>query len=174
MKLKGCYAFGDQLEIHKNHSMQVVANAAVQLLTIGQDPLDFLQSHTEIRDFLVTVKVPKSNKLYLGDDEIQKTGRYLVTNDGEKLMKVMPPTGVPGHYKKAAKVPKKKYEECDNTIHNPDIHTANMSTHQTRYQDILSGFLVVDANDLSTVTMDDINWDFYKKEVDKITLSLLQ
>ena len=90
-KRKGCYSHGADLAWHQNHSGQVVATVAEQVLIEGKDPLTCLLHHPNKLDFLMCTKVPRSSKLLWGDDPIQNICRYTVTRKGEELTKVMPP-----------------------------------------------------------------------------------
>lgn len=135
LKLKGCYVYGDQLEIHKNHSMQIVAKVACKILSrkYGEnDIVNLLMESTDPFDFLITVKVNRTDTLLIGEDSVQKTSRVLVTKEGEYVTKIMPPSGIFGHYKKKNGVSKEAYLANDNSIWSPEYHSGKAIQHNTR------------------------------------------
>lgn len=91
VKRKGAYGYGSDLNWKKDHSKQIVAIAAEQAIVYGRDITRTILSHEDKMDFLCCAKVPKSSKLLWGDEQIQNTSRYLVTNSGQQLTKQMPP-----------------------------------------------------------------------------------
>jgi len=98
VKRKSCYAHGsagsdtkEKLGWHQNHSNQVVARIAEKVILEGADPLTCLMMHENKHDFLLCTKVPRSSKLFAGDNQVQNICRYTVTKQGDKLTKVMPP-----------------------------------------------------------------------------------
>lgn len=105
VKNKGAYEYKD-LGWHKNHSSLVVAMAVDEYLTKGTDVESFIHKHENILDFMLRVKVPRSNKLFTIDEfgvevKEQNICRYYVSTNGRKLVKVMPALDKPG---KMAKV----------------------------------------------------------------------
>lgn len=95
VKRKGAYEY-EGLGHHQNHSCLVVPKAAEAYLVHGVDPEEFVTKHQDKYDFMLRVKVPKSNRLISVDDfgvetEEQKTSRYYVSTDGVDLIKIMPP-----------------------------------------------------------------------------------
>ncbi len=105
VKNKGAYEYKD-LGWHKNHSSLVVAMAVDEYLTKGTDVESFIHRHDNILDFMLRVKVPRSNKLFTIDEfgvevKEQNICRYYVSTNGRKLVKVMPALDKPG---KMAKV----------------------------------------------------------------------
>ena len=113
IKYKGVYVpFGahedhdDSLEWHKNHSMLIVKKAAVAAILEGIPVRKFITEHKDIYDFFSLAKVARTESLQLLHDikwdgvviysdqvyqDLQKTSRYLVTNSGHKLVKIMKP-----------------------------------------------------------------------------------
>ena len=135
LKLKGCYVYGEHLEIHKNHSMQIVAKVACMILSQKykkEDILSLLKASDDPFDFLITLKVNRTDILFIGEDSVQKTSRVLVTKNGEYVTKLMPPSGVYGHYKKRVGVDKAVYLANDNTRWSPEFHSGKAIEHNTR------------------------------------------
>lgn len=94
-KNKGAYEYKD-LGWHKNHSSLVIPMAAEAAMLYGKDPRDFITSHTEIFDFMLRTKVPRSSRLVLVQEdgtEVQQQNicRYYPCKTGGKLVKIMPP-----------------------------------------------------------------------------------
>lgn len=76
---------------HKNHSNVVSQMAACSYLLDGVDIEEFIRNHKDIYDFFLCSNVNRSSRLYWGGEEIQRNSRYLITNTGNELIKVMPP-----------------------------------------------------------------------------------
>lgn len=95
IKRKGAYEY-EGLDWNKNHSMFVVKKAVEHQL-LGKGTIeDFIRNHTDIYDFMLRVKLPRSNRLLsvdsFGKESIeQNICRYYISNDGVDLIKVMPP-----------------------------------------------------------------------------------
>lgn len=95
VKRKGAYEY-QGLGNHQNHSMLVVPMAAEAYLVHGKSVEDFIKNHKDKYDFMLRVKVPRSNRLvtideFGGETEEQKISRYYVSNNGVDLIKIMPP-----------------------------------------------------------------------------------
>lgn len=99
LKQKGVYAYnilydgtsvGD-IEWHKNHSSIVVKKAATAHLVEGRKIDDFIKNHDNIYDFFLCTNVNRSSRLKWGETPTQRISRYLISNKGEPLIKVMPP-----------------------------------------------------------------------------------
>lgn len=186
LKRIGAYAYVTALENpgtrelpwHKDWSMRVVAKAAEAYLVKGVDLRTFITGHTELNDFMLRTKVPRSSKLMWGDDEVQRTCRYYVGRDGRSLNKVMPPNGPLGEYKRANGVPSHYYSEviCEigPGVWDERIHTKNKSTYEMRVTGVQAGWLVQLANVLHSRDVEDyyINYDFYIAEAEKLVMSL--
>lgn len=94
VKMKGAYEYAD-LGWNKNHSSLVIPKAAEAALVRGEDIETFIKSHKDRMDFMLRVKVPRSNKLISIDEfgveqQEQNICRYYVSNNGVELMKIMP------------------------------------------------------------------------------------
>lgn len=98
IKAKGAYNWlelytgsKDGVVWHKNHSNVVSQMAACAFLLERRDIKEYIEHHKDVFDFFLCTNVNRSSRLYWGEEEIQRNSRYLVTNDGEELTKVMPP-----------------------------------------------------------------------------------
>jgi len=96
VKMKGAYEFQD-LAWHKNFSALIVPMAVKQAVLHGVDYKQFVKSHKDAYDFMLRVKVPRNCSLVLVDEEtenqesLQNVCRYYPSEQGGKLIKIMPP-----------------------------------------------------------------------------------
>jgi len=83
-----------ELDWHKNHGGLCIPKA-VEAFLLHQTPVEkYLREYADLFDFCFRAKVPKSSRLEYrteGVEILQNTTRYIVTNDGGSLIKVMPP-----------------------------------------------------------------------------------
>ena len=113
VKRKGAYEW--KYEWHQDPSATVVPRAAEAFLVNGTPIRDFVTSHKDPFDFMLRAKVPRASRLELRWPELdvaiplQNTTRYFVTHSGGSLVKVSPPTGEPGSWKRKNKVPDSVY-----------------------------------------------------------------
>lgn len=109
VKAKGAYVYEslyhqkgmstENIEWHKNHSSLVVQKAVQARMLKGTPINKFIAEHDDIYDFFLCTNVNKTSKLLLEfedgkvtfDEEHQRNSRYLITNSGGKLIKLMPP-----------------------------------------------------------------------------------
>lgn len=138
VKRKGAYGHSVDLAWHQNHSMQVVAKAAESCLVHGRDIREFIYTHDDLYDFLMCVKVPRSSKLMWGDQQVQNVSRYYISVDGKPFVKMMPP------------LPK----------NGPDAPWREMSVNK--------GFTVTVCNDIKLASWDNLNYEFYVAEAEKL------
>lgn len=95
IKRKGAYEY-DGLGWHQNQSALVVAKAAEHEL-LGRGGVDeFILNHEDKWDFMLRTKVPRNSRLVLsledGTDVLQQNiCRYYPSEEGGKLVKIMPP-----------------------------------------------------------------------------------
>ena len=92
IKEKGT-AFTTSPDWHQNHSSLVIQKAIKAYFIDGVAPEVFIQK-ADIYDFFLRGKVKKYHKLIMRgeeDVETQRIVRYLVTNEGVSLIKIMPP-----------------------------------------------------------------------------------
>jgi len=182
LKRKGKYAYGKDLGWNQNFSSQVVAKAAEASLVRGVDVEEFIREHTILPDFLVSTKVPRSSRLALDvsgvDQYVPNIIRYVVSNDGYPLNKIMPPAGPEGHYKRANGILESTYQEVINSTPagswDERIHTKNQSKYETRRIGINTGFNVTVCNDIQELNRVDINYDYYITQANKLVKPLVR
>lgn len=172
LKRKGKYEY--ELQWHQNHSALIVPKITEQVLVKGQDVEECVFNHVNIKDFLLNTKVPRSAKLLHGDTQVGNIIRYVITNDGSPLTKVMKAKGEPGQYKRANKLTDDYFnsvmEEVGLNIWDARIHTKNHSVYEDdRRICINTGFTVTICNDIQMLRTVDINYQYYINEIKKIT-----
>jgi len=96
VKRKGVYGYGKDLDWNQNHGQQVVAKAAEAYLIHGTSVRKFIETHTDMHDFFLCTKVPRTSHLLLVDSDgnekpLNNITRYYVSADGGSLIKCMPP-----------------------------------------------------------------------------------
>lgn len=166
---------------NKNHSSLVVAKAAQAALVNGEYIDEFIRNHVNIRDFLVNAKVPRSSKLALQRDGqdiiIPNIVRYVVTNNGDPMCKLMPAQGPVGEYKRANKLTDDYFNQVLSEVGlgrwDERIHTKNQSQYEdVRRNSVEAGYLVTICNDIQQLNTLDINYDYYIKKAEKLVLPL--
>lgn len=95
LKRKGAYEY-DGLGWHQNQSSLVIPMAAEHALVKGGDVEQFIRNHDNKFDFCLRTKVPRSSRLVTIDEDGNETPqqnicRYYISEEGEKLAKIMPP-----------------------------------------------------------------------------------
>lgn len=107
IKRKGAYEY-DGLGWHQNQSSLIVPMCAEKVLLEDVDPYLFMQNHSDIYDFCLRTKVPRSMRLVSIDSlDLLKDGneeefeqqaqpeqnitRFVATKEGRYLVKIMPP-----------------------------------------------------------------------------------
>lgn len=169
LKRKGTYEY--EMGWHQNHSQLVVAKAAEAVLVRGEDIREFIMNHEDKMDFMLRVKLPRSNTLLWGGDKIQNVTRYYVSTDGDILEKIMPAMGPIGTYKRANKLTDSYYEQILKEVGDEwdeRIHTKNKSKHKERRSGIQPGWTVQVCNDISECSFSDINYEYYIQEAKKL------
>jgi hypothetical protein len=94
-KRKGAYQY-EGLGWHQNQGSLVIQRAVEAKMLYDVDVDTFIRGHSNIYDFMLRTKVPRSSKLTLtmaDGSEVQQQNvcRYYVCKDGGVLTKVMPP-----------------------------------------------------------------------------------
>lgn len=118
VKRKGAYEY-EKLDWHKNHSALVIAKAAEAYMVKGIPVEEFIKSHTDIFDFMLRTKVPRTSKLVLvmddGTEVIQQNiCRYYPCEEGGKLVKIMPPLEEGGQERRLRIDTEWKVKTCNN------------------------------------------------------------
>jgi hypothetical protein len=182
-----------ELPYHKDWSARIVALAAEAALVHGSDINTFIHSHNDIFDFFLRTKVPRNSTLEWGGEQVSNIVRYYVSTNGKPLEKVMPPNGPPGQYKRANKLTDSYFNmiiaEIGKGVHDERIHTKNKSIYEERRSGIQTGWQVQLCNELPARVIgnapddyydnpewefNDLNYEWYIKETEKLVKPLLQ
>lgn len=183
LKRIGCYAYETAIENpgtrelpwHKDWSGRVVAMAAEAALVRGESIREFITAHGDVYDFLLRTKVPRNSSLEWGNEVVANTIRYYISTEGRPLEKVMPPGGPIGAYKRANKLTDEYYYSVLAEVGDAwdeRIHTKNRSTYQERRSGIHTGWSVQLCNNLKGHTFEDLNYEWYIKEAEKLVEAL--
>jgi len=183
---------------HQDVGGLVIPKAAEAALTRGTDIRSFIMNHTDIMDFMLRAKVPRSNRLELGQVEVQRICRYMVTTWGAPLVKVAPPPEgyLAGQWKRKSGVSDYTYYDqlgmgpcyvpgCEMDGVNPAdfdsrgygwdplINTKNRSKYGTRFTGIDAGHLVQLFNDIDgPIDRTVINYEYYIQRAEKLVKQL--
>ena len=189
VKMKGAYEYQDieKLKIdrnypfawHKNQSCLVVPKAAEAALVHGKDIESFIRGHEDRMDFMLRVKVPRSNKLisidsFGGEKQEQNICRYYVSNNGVELKKIMP--ALEGgkivrkvtHPETNDSVMCKTEAEVKRYLKKGYVDFGDVEIpNEERPQLIVAGWKVDICNNMKDYT-GDINYDYYIEEAKKL------
>jgi hypothetical protein len=142
VKRKGRYEY--DVEWHQNASSLVIPKVAEKVLLEGCTIDEALAGWTDMMDFMLRVKVPRSSSLMFDQDggvtTLENTQRYYISEGGGYLRKVMPP------------LPKKPTE--------------------WRSIGINTGFTVCPCNNISDVSLP-INFDWYRREIETLVYGVM-
>jgi hypothetical protein len=169
MKIKRKGVFEYELDWHQNFSALVIPKA-VESFFIGETDIEsFIINHNDYYDFFMRTKVPRSSQLFWGGQRIQNVTRYYISNEGESLLKIMPPIPKKGYRyildddikivtTKAdiAKLEKKKYTLMGET-----------EVLNERHISINAGWKTKICNDIRKFDKD-INFAYYIEEAKKM------
>ena len=210
-KFKGVYVHmgahdsdNGELGWNQNHSALVVKKAAAAAILDGVPVREFIHNHDDIFDFFLLAKVAKSDHLHLRHDikwngvtvfknqlhqELQRTSRYLVTNDGHKLVKIMKPLkrrtpNVQMYYRGWKS---KKISGCNKNLDVSSIHEYNNAisagyvtkdggsydTGPQRQIGIDKEYLVTIYNNMTSDDISDVNYNYYVTEAEKLVNGVL-
>lgn len=191
LKRKGAYEYNTQW--HQDPSSPVVAMAAEAALVRGVPVREFITNHRDPFDFMLRAKVPRGNKLmhrwpeFGVELELQHITRYFISHNGGYLVKVAPPTGEPGTWKRKPRVSDEMFAavmreiagqpgECDSagTPWDARIHTGNKSKHDTREMSINSGWRVTECADAALFDWGSLNYEWYIEQAAKLVDPLVK
>jgi hypothetical protein len=88
-KRKGAYEW--DVEWHQNAGGLVIAKVAEKVLAEGAPIRETVEQWPDLHDFMLRAKVPRSSRLFWGEQQVQNTTRYYIAKGGRPLTKVMPP-----------------------------------------------------------------------------------
>lgn len=186
LKLKGAYWTPDPLDYaasisksqppawHKDLGNVVSIRAAVAAMVRGIDPEAFIRVHSDPFDFMCRAKAPGGSRLTHGGAAVQRTTRYYVAKNGAPLIKVMPPKGEIGQFKRANKLSDSYFNsvmrEIGPNVWDQRIHTRNKSKYQMTETAIQAGWNVAICNDASHFQFDNIDHSYYVSEAKKLII----
>ena len=171
VKRKGAYEY--KRDWHQNHSALIVPKVAEQHLLHGADIRQSVLFHDDIMDFMLRTKVPRSMVLMHGDGQEQNISRYYISTDGKPLAKIMPPLKVRGtlFYRKA-NIADAIWKKSNKGVFDETIHTHDALEAQPRNTAIEKGYLASVCNDLRSHVVENIDYSWYIKEVEKLCMPL--
>lgn len=158
---------------HKDLGNCVSIKAAVAAMVHGIDPALFIAAHTDAFDFMCRVKADRSSKLVLGTQAVQNTTRYYVAKQGAPLVKISPPTGPLGQYKKKNGVSDYEYNRImkeTNGAWNERVCTGNKSKYELRETAIQAGWNVAECNDAAKFDWCNVAYEWYVQEARKLII----
>ena len=89
VKRKGTYEW--KAGWHQNAGGLVIPKVAEKVLVDDAPIRETVRGWTDLHDFMLRVKVPRSSHLLWGEERVQNTTRYYIAKAGKPLTKVMPP-----------------------------------------------------------------------------------
>ena len=162
---------------HKNLSNPVSARAAVAHMVYGVDIEQFIRACKNPYDFTNQKKINRSDHLYWGDLETQRNCRYYISTDGKDLVKVakpkLPPGAKIGAPKKGRQATESEYLKVMNANGwqwDETVCTKNKSTYQIVHTNQAAGYKTTTANDIQNFSFDNVNYDWYIKEAQKLVV----
>ena len=191
IKRKGCYEY--EYQFHQDPSAMIVARAAQAALVHGEDIRTFITQHRDPFDFMLRAKVPRSARLVMrwpewgAEQEMQNTTRVFISRNGGSLVKLLPPTGVPGTWKRKNGVKDDVYNavmreitgqsgdlDSIGTPWDERIHTKSRSKHDAmRETGMYVGWKVTECADAKDFDWSSLDYEYYVKEAEKLVLPLL-
>lgn len=169
----GSIANANPPAFHKDLSNIVSIRAAVQAMVKGVDPAQWIVAHRDSFDFMLRARCDRASVLMLGDREMPKTLRYYVALRGEPLIKVSPPVGPEGAYKRANGVSKADYARVMAETHeewSEAVCTKNKSRYVTRRTGIETGYVVAECNDARRFDWANVNFQYYVEQTRRLII----
>lgn len=176
-----------ELPYHKDWSARVIALAAEAALVRGVDIREFVTHHTDMFDFFLRTKVPRSSTLEWGGEQVSNIVRYYISTKGRSLEKVMPVKGITGDYKRANSLTDSYFNEVmneiDHGVWDARIHTKNKKVYEDKKSEAINaGWNVMLCNNLDDLlvqpdggnSMLDLNHEWYIAQAEKLVKPLLQ
>jgi hypothetical protein len=164
----------------KDPSGLIIPKAAEAALLHGTDIRTFIMNHKDDYDFMCRAKAPRANKIVMRwaeyDAEIQLGNivRYYVTKNGGALVKIAPPKGQLGAWKRSNKIPDSVYDAVmveAGGQWDARIHTGNKSKYDVRETGICVGWLVTDCSNVKQFDRSTIDYDYYVQAAQKLMLT---
>lgn len=156
---------------HKDLSNIASVRAAVQSMLTGVDPGEWLRNHDDPFDFMCRIRANRNAQLLWGDEQVQNTFRYYVSTKGRPLIKIEPPAGSVGTYKRAPRVSEDEYRAVmreNGGVWDSRVCTKNKSVYQERRTSIEAGHLVEDCCYSNRFDWGTVNYDWYEDQARKL------
>jgi hypothetical protein len=179
LKRKGAYQYPTCIEDYdgfwnKDYS-NLASKKAVEKVHTESWPVEVaIRLITDPFDFMLRYKTPGGSKLFIGDEQQQKTCRYYVSIAGQPMKKISPPKGEEGQYKRKNKLKDEYFnevmKEIGKDVWDARVHTGNKSKYTTRETSIQSGRKVKQCNVASDFDWNDVDWDYYTEETKKLII----
>ena len=175
LKSKGCYWYPEtdrdyENNWHKDHSAMVIQKVSRIALLDGVNPDYLVRLNTDPYDFCLRFKTPSGSVAYIGDKECTKTVRYYVSKTGQPMIVKSKPKGV--GFKRRNGITDEYYNQILSEIAfgswDERIHTKNKSVYEIVERSIESGRLVKCCNNIKDFDFNDVDYDYYAKEANKL------
>jgi hypothetical protein len=179
LKRKGAYNYpikaSDYDDCWNKDYSNIASQIAAEQAMINSWPIYMaLRLITDPFDFMLRYKTTKGSKVFIGDKEQLKTVRYYVSTVGESMKKISPPKGEIGQFKRKNSLTDKFFNEVMKEIGKDKwdsrIHTGNKSKYDIAETSIQSGFKVKQCNNAKDFNWQDVDWNYYVKEAEKILI----
>jgi hypothetical protein len=159
----------------------------------GEDIRTFITSHRDKFDFMLRAKVPRAARLVMrwpewgAEQELQNTTRVFISRNGGALVKLLPPTGQPGTWKRKNGITDEAYyavmreitgqpgdTDSADTPWDARIHTKSRSKHDAvRESSLCAGWRVTECADANDFDWGSLDYEYYVREAEKLVLPLL-
>lgn len=166
-KAKGEYSTNRQL--HQSHNALIVPKFVEHFLknklsNVEQAFIEFSKTCSP-HDFMQTVKVGKKYTLKHGDDSIPNYTRYYISKSGNPLMKVGPPKGKLGDFKRKNGLTDEEFNSVLETLPEGQwderIHTKSKSKYEIEESAIDKAYLTTICNDIKEFDYNNLNLEYY-------------
>lgn len=185
VKLKGAYWYPDPMDYsgsisnaqpsawYKNLSNTISIRAAVFQMVHGIPVEQFIKSATNPYDFCCAIKVRKSDKLFCGQNLQQRNSRYYISRVGEDMLKIAPPKGIEGTFKRAPGISESEYNRImreTNGQWDVRVCTKNKSKYESTRTSIVAGYKIKMCNNIKDFSFSDVDYDWYINEAKKLLI----
>lgn len=161
---------------NKDFSMMCVPKAVEMFLIEGIKVETALKCITNKFDFMLRFKTPGGAQIYVGETPCSKTVRYYVSTAGQPMRKVAKPKGEIGQYKRKNSIEdsffNKIMAEIGPNVWDERVHTKNKSKYEEVSTNIENGWLVKCCNRVEEFNWSDVDFNYYKKEVEKLIIGI--